>query len=77
MLAMPETRASKALRDRVSALMHARGIPTACKLLGVSDRTAFRLAAGLAVRAGSIALVERELDRIESGRKDLGKTSAA
>lgn len=74
--AMPDTQASVKLRERVRRLLQAKGLQHGAKLLGVSDRTAARVAAGLAVRAGTIALVEREIEQLDR-REATGNTSAA
>lgn len=53
--------ANEKLRSRLEMLLSVAGMPEAVKKLGVSSEALARLAAGLNVRAGTIALVERGL----------------
>lgn len=55
--------APESLRKRVDLLLNVAGTPEAVKKLGVSREALARLAAGLPVRAGTIALVEKALKR--------------
>ena len=43
--------------------LQVEGTPAACKRLGVSREALVRLSAGLDVRAGTIALVEKNLSK--------------
>lgn len=53
------------LRDRVRALLEARGEVETVDLLGVSRHTLTRLLAGLGVRRGTLAIVERSFERLD------------
>ncbi|MCL4840155.1 MAG: hypothetical protein KJ058_19575 [Thermoanaerobaculia bacterium] len=53
------------LRERARQLIDERGADRAAKTLGIGRESAMRLAAGLRVRRGTIALAERALERLE------------
>jgi hypothetical protein len=55
--------AAESLRRRVELVLDVAGTPGAVKQLGVSREALARLVAGLPVRAGTIALVEKGLRR--------------
>lgn len=55
------------LRKRVRALVDARGVDRAARALGLTKEPVLRFCAGLEVRAGTIALVERNIDAAEKG----------
>ncbi len=67
---------SEALRARIRAVVDEHKMFRACAILGVNDRTATRILAGLVVNRGSIALVEKCLEAYDRERAAEGQANA-
>ena len=57
--------ASALLRRKILRLLETEGTPGTVRKLGVSREALVRLAAGLEVRAGTVALVEKALEAVD------------
>ena len=64
--ARPTAGELSALQGRVSQLIKRKGTVGAATALGVSREALVRVAAGLSVRAGTIALIRQSLAQLES-----------
>lgn len=58
------------LAARVKALADREGVSAAARILGVSREAVARLAGGLDVRRGTVALAEKGLDALDAGNGD-------
>ncbi len=57
----------EALRARVAETLRTRGVAVTAALLGLSPETALRVAAGMPVRRGTLALAAVRLESIATG----------